>query len=219
MRYPEVIGSLVLLYRTHRHLRIRSAYGLLGFAAFSLFWSTLAFLLTGPPYHYRVAVVGLFGLLGAAGATTANLAGRLRRPRHPLPTIAAVGIIAAAFVMLWAGRDSLAYVIIGTLVLDVGVQGLHVLNQRTILELDATARSRLNSVYLIFYFIGGAAGSAAGSLAWDLDGWPGVCIAGLVIGALGGLLWAATVVREIARKRKMGEPPCPPNCSSKAATS
>lgn len=26
MRYPEVIGSLVLLYRTHRHLRIRSAH-------------------------------------------------------------------------------------------------------------------------------------------------------------------------------------------------
>src|SRR6202008_666627 len=103
--------------------------------------------------------VGLFGLLGAAGATAATLAGRLNHPRHPLPTAAAVAIIAAPFVLLWAGRDSLAYVIIGTLVLDVEVQGLHVLNQRTILDLDAAARSRLNSVYLIFYFMGGAAGS------------------------------------------------------------
>lgn len=202
MRYREVLGSLVLLYRAHHHLRVRSAYGLLGFAAFSLFWSTLAFLLTGPPYHYQVAVVGLFGLLGAAGATAATLAGRLNHPRHPLPTVAAVAIIAASFVMLWAGRDSLACVITGTLVLDVGVQGLHVLNQRTILDLDAAARSRLNSVYLIFYFMGGAAGSAGGSVAWNLDGWPGVCIAGLVIAALGGLLWAATVVGEITRKRR-----------------
>jgi hypothetical protein len=116
-----------------------------------------------------------------------------------LPTVAAVAIIAASFVMLWVGRDSLACVIIGTLVLDVGVQGLHVLNQRTILDLDATARSRLNSVYLIFYFMGGAAGAAGGSVAWNLDGWAGVCIAGLVIAALGGLLWAATVVGQISR--------------------
>ena len=48
IRYPEVLSSLVLLYRTHHHLRVRSAYGLLSFAAFSLFWTTLAFLLTGP---------------------------------------------------------------------------------------------------------------------------------------------------------------------------
>jgi predicted MFS family arabinose efflux permease len=85
MRYLEVLGSLVQLYRTHDHLRVRSAYGLLGFAAFSLFWTTLAFLLTGPHYRYQVAVVGLFGLLGAAGATAATLAGRLRHPGTRCP--------------------------------------------------------------------------------------------------------------------------------------
>jgi MFS family permease len=38
---------------------------------------------------------------------------------------------AAAFALLWVGRDSLGCVLVGVLVLDVGVQGLHVLNQRS----------------------------------------------------------------------------------------
>lgn len=202
MRYSHVLRSLAVLYRTHHHLRVRSAYGSLAFAAFSLFWSTVAFLLAGPHYHFSVAVIGLFGLLGVAGATTANLVGRFRRPRHPLPTLAAVGIIGASFIVLWAGQGSLLCVIVGILVLDIGAQGLHVLNQRTIYELDAAARSRINSVYMIFYFLGGALGSAAGSLAFGIGGWTGVCIVGLVIAALGGLLWTATVVGGMARSRR-----------------
>ena len=74
------------------------------------------------------------------------------------------------------------------------------LNEREQRDLGWTPYAWL--VYLIFYFMGGAAGSAGGSVAWNLDGWPGVCIAGLVIAALGGLLWAATVVGEITRKRR-----------------
>jgi ABC-type antimicrobial peptide transport system permease subunit len=47
------------------------------FGVFSMFWTALTFLLSGPPFSYSVSVIGLFGLAGLAGAITAQRAGRL----------------------------------------------------------------------------------------------------------------------------------------------
>ncbi|WP_437044028.1 MFS transporter [Streptomyces sp. enrichment culture] len=190
--YGQVMGSTVRLFRRSAALRVRSAYGAVGFAAFSVFWTTIALRLSQPPFGYPSAVIGLFGLLGAAGAAAANLTGRIRRPGRPLPTAIALAAIALAYTVLWAGDGSLAGVVAGVLLLDVGVQGLHVVNQRLIYDVAPAARQRANSVYMTFYFAGGAIGSAAASVMWSRSGWPGICAAGLAIAALGVLLWAAT---------------------------
>lgn len=77
VRYGRLLASVVGLVRTEPLLRLRSALGALVFATFSVLWTSLAFLLAGPPYHYGEAVIGLFGLLGAAGALAAAWSGRL----------------------------------------------------------------------------------------------------------------------------------------------
>jgi predicted MFS family arabinose efflux permease len=200
--YREALRSTVRLYRSSPVLRVRSAYGALGFAAFSVFWSTAAVRLGGAPFHLAPAAIGVFGLLGAAGAFAANLTGRVRRHRAPAPTIAAVAIIALAWAALWAGSGSLAAFVAGTLLLDVGVQALHVLNQRTIYEVEPGARNRVNSVYMTFYFFGGAAGSAAASTVQTHAGWTGVCVCGLTVTALAALLWAATTAAGSGRSGK-----------------
>lgn len=56
-------------------LRQRMVLGACGMGCFSAPWTTLAFLLSGSPYHYGKAVIGLFGLAGIAGASTAPIAG------------------------------------------------------------------------------------------------------------------------------------------------
>ena len=43
---------------------------------FSAFWSTLAVMLHGAPFHLGSAAAGAFGLAGAAGALGAPVAGR-----------------------------------------------------------------------------------------------------------------------------------------------
>ena len=49
------------------------------FGAFSVLWTTIAFLLSGSPYRYSSAVIGLFGLVGAGGILAANVAGQAGR--------------------------------------------------------------------------------------------------------------------------------------------
>ncbi|WP_330342167.1 MFS transporter [Streptomyces sp. NBC_00557] len=193
--YGEVLRSTVRIYRTHAAVRVRAAYGALGFGAFSVFWSTAALRLSRTPFDYPPAVIGLFGLLGAAGAIAANLTGRVRRHTHPLPTAFAVALIAVAFAVLLPAGDTLGGMIAGVLILDIGVQGLHVLNQRVIYDVDAEARNRVNSIYMTFDFVGGALGSAVASLMWAQAGWPGVCLTGLGITALASLLWICTSYR------------------------
>jgi predicted MFS family arabinose efflux permease len=188
--YPAILRSVLTLLRRHRTLRVRSAYGVLIFAAFSIFWTTVAFLLAGEPYGYSTTTIGLFGLIGAAGALSASGAGRLADRGHlRVPTGLFAVALTASFAALWWGASSLAGLVIGILVLDISVQGIHVLNFSAIYALDPEARSRLNSAYLTIYFAGGAAGSLAAAWAFDRVGWSGVCALGAATGVGALALW------------------------------
>jgi predicted MFS family arabinose efflux permease len=183
IRYGALLASTVTLFRTEPTLRRRILFGALGMAAFSAFWTTMAFVLSGSPYHYGVATIGLFGLVGAAGALCANLAGRWADSgRTRSTTLAFAALVAVSFAFLWLGGHGLAMMIVGILVLDVGVQGLQVTNQSIIYRLAPDARSRINSAYMVCYFVGGALGSAAASWLYGSHGWAGVCVLGAGIG-------------------------------------
>ena len=68
--YGTLLRSAARLLVTESLLRRRAVFGALGFAAFSVFWTTMAFVLAGAPYHYDDLTIGLFGLVGA-GAPSA----------------------------------------------------------------------------------------------------------------------------------------------------
>jgi hypothetical protein len=102
-----------------------------------------------------------------------------------------LGLAAASFAVLWAGRASLAALGVGVALLDAGVQSSRLSNQAVVLGLQAEARNRINAVYMVTYFAGGALGTALGALAWSEAGWAGVCGAGGTLAAAGvGALWA-----------------------------
>lgn len=56
---------------------------------FTMFWTSLTFLLSAPPFSFSVAVIGLFGLVGLAGAAAAQRVGRLNDRGLGLPIIGA----------------------------------------------------------------------------------------------------------------------------------
>ena len=73
---------------------------------------------------------------------------------------------------------------VGILLLDIAVQGLQITNQSIIYALAPEKRSRINSAYMVCYFLGGATGSLLGGLAYASGGWTATCLLGGGIGLL-----------------------------------
>ena len=197
LSYPRLVGSVLALLRDEPVLRARAVLGGLLFAGFSVFWTTLAFLLAGPRYGYGTATIGLFGLIGAAGAFAANLSGKLSdRGAGHWVTWGGVVLLLASWVLLAAAPQSLPALVTGILLLDVAVQGMHIGNQHVIYQLDPAARNRITSAYVTCYFIGGALGSTLGAAAYAGGGWDSVALAGGGL-ALLTLAWCALTVRRV----------------------
>ncbi|HEU5151670.1 MAG TPA: MFS transporter [Iamia sp.] len=198
--YGAVLASTVRLLRDLPGLRRAALLGALGFATFSVFWTTVSFHLAAEPFGWGDGAIGLLGLVGAAGAVCATLAGRLADRGLAAPSrIGAAAAVGASFALLWAGRHSVAAIVVGVVVLDVGVQGIQVLNQTIIYELAPEARSRITSAYMTLYFAGGALGSAVGAAAYDAGGWARACALGAALGVAAVVVAAYAQVRGVPR--------------------
>jgi predicted MFS family arabinose efflux permease len=178
--YRALARSLVTLFRGEPVIRDAALLGALTFAAFSAFWTTLAFRLREPPLDSGSAVAGAFGLIGLVGAGVAPLAGRRADRQHPRETIgvALLGNIAAWIVLLALGH-TLWGIAVGVLLLDAATQAAQVSNQARVYALPVEAHSRYNTIYMVCYFVGGSLGSAGAVLAWDAARWNGVCAVAL----------------------------------------
>jgi predicted MFS family arabinose efflux permease len=185
LSYGKLLGSLWHLAVELPGLREASLTGAAMMGAFSLFWSMLSLLLAGAPFHLGPQAAGLFGIVGAAGALVAPWVGKLADRHGSRAVISlAIGLVAVSFVIFGLSSTSIVGLVAGVVVLDVGVQSAQISNQSRIYALKPEARSRVNTVYMVCYFIGGAAGSTAGAIAWPAFGWTGVCVAGLIFAVL-----------------------------------
>jgi predicted MFS family arabinose efflux permease len=182
LSYRKLMQSLPELIYSQPVLREASIIGALSFGAFSAFWSSLTFLLEQPPYHYGSQVAGMFGLVGIVGAVAAPGIGKLADQKSPR-LAAGLGItitIFAFLVFLFFGYHIWGLVI-GVILLDLGTQSTLVSNQTRIYNLLPEAQSRLNTVYMVSYFTGGALGSILSTYSWSWLQWNGVCLVGLSI--------------------------------------
>jgi len=193
MSYRALLRSVLDLVREEPVLRQRMGLGAAALGCFSILWTPIAFLLSGPPYHYGTAIIGLFGVAGLAGAAIAPVAGRLAdRGRGRSTTLGAILALLGSWALLAPAAHSLAALIAGIVLLDLGSLALHISNQSAIYALRPRARSRLNTAYMVAYFVGGAVMSAAASLIYSVAGWGGVCVLGAATAAAALCLWLVT---------------------------
>jgi predicted MFS family arabinose efflux permease len=193
MSYRALLRSVLTLVREEPVLRHRMALGAVAMGCFSILWTAIAFLLSGPPYHYGSAVIGLFGLAGLAGAIAAPRMGRLAdRGYGRYATLGAILILLASWGLLALGGHWLGALIAGVVLLDLGAQALHISNQSAIYALRPEVHSRLNTAYMVAYFGGGAVMSAATSLAFSAARWNGVCVLGAITATAGLAVWLRT---------------------------
>jgi len=193
LRYAPLLRSVLSLIAEQPVLRQRMALGALVFAGFSVLWTSIAFLLARAPYHYGAGVIGLFGLAGLGGALIAPLVGRLADRGHDrlalfIPLVATL----ASWGLLALGGSSLPALIAGIVVLDLGIQGVHINNQNAIYQLQPDARSRLTTAYMVSFFIGGVLGSLLSTTVYGAAGWDTTCLLGAVIALTALAGWSLT---------------------------
>lgn len=180
--YGQLLASLGTLWQRHTSLRRATlAQGLLS-VGFSAFWSTLAVMLHGAPFHLGSTAAGAFGLAGAAGALAAPIAGRLADRRGPERVtrlgagLAALSFAAMALAPWMSPAAQLCLLVACAIGFDLGVQAALIAHQTIVYGIDPGARSRLNAVLMVGMFIGMAAGAALGSLLLEQWGWMGVTV-------------------------------------------
>ena len=173
--YRSLMASMGTLIKEQPALRIASVRGALCFACFSAFWTTLTILMK-ENFDKGSDVVGLFGLVGAFGALAAGAMGRLsdKMDAYKLSTFTLLSIV-ISFVLFWFSGHSLIGIIIGVIIMDMGVQATHISNQTLVYALKPEARNRLNTIYMVTYFIGGSLGTFLAAQAWKYYQWGGVC--------------------------------------------
>jgi predicted MFS family arabinose efflux permease len=109
--------------------------------------------------------------------------------------IAIIATIAGYALLLFFGR-MLPGLIAGIVLIDIGVQSGHVANQSRIYGLVPAARSRINTFYMVAFFVGGALGSYFGPLGFNQGGWTGFCAIPLTV-----LLFALVYFIRAERRR------------------
>lgn len=177
--YAKLMKSLWFYLKTEPTLRLATLRGALAFGSLSAFWTTFVFLMEDS-FNYGSAIAGGFGLFGIAGALGATVVGKLnnRVDRRKLIITGAILIIISWLVFL-ISPHSIIGLIIGVILIDLGVQSVHITNQNIVFSKNTEARNRVNTIYMVGFFIGGAAGTSLGSLAWNYMGWTGVSLVGL----------------------------------------
>ena len=196
--YHRLVSSSFALLGTFPELRRRAWFGATVFAANSVLWSTLAYHLSATPFHYSNAIIGLFGLLGVAGVLAANAAGhQADHDRSHRSTVVAAVLVTGSFGVLLLGHATVWLLGLGIILLDAGVQGMQITNQSIIYSLAPDMRSRINSIYMVCFFVGASLGSLGAGYTYSHDGWTGTCLLGLGIGVITvvpALVWRPALV-------------------------
>lgn len=188
-RFVDLMSSircLVSQYPLAVTYSLRSAFA---FGSLLGMWGCLAFRMAEEPYCVGSDVIGRLGICGIAGALTASNVGKYV-PRIGVDRMHAIGmsLIALSWLLLWVFDYSYVGIIAGIVIIDIGMQCIQLSNQSATMKLCPEASSRMNTIFMVTYFIGGSLGTFFIGSMWSLYGWTGTCLSGLAMIGLSSLV-------------------------------
>jgi predicted MFS family arabinose efflux permease len=179
--YGSLMKSLWFYLKSESTLRLAALRGALAFAGLSAFWTTLVFLMEDS-FGYGSGVTGAFGLLGIVGALAAVVVGKMNNKISSYKIILFGSLLLIlSWVIFLVSANSILGLVIGVILIDMGLQALHITNQNIIFSNNPEARNRVNTIYMVGFFIGGAIGTTLGAIAWEQFKWTGVAVLGIFL--------------------------------------
>lgn len=183
--YKELMRSVGHLAKTQPILQLASFRGAMAFGSMCALFTTLVFHMEKPPFNAGASVVGSFGLAGAVGALAAAKVGKLQKFLDINRIISySLLVVLGSWAFTYFGGETYWGLIVGVILVDLGVQSSHIMNQTNYFLIKSNAVNRLNTVYMVCYFIGGSLGTWLASIAWQYAQWDGVCFVGASFGLL-----------------------------------
>ena len=170
--YVGLLQSTIHQLKRFSLLRRTALTGMLAFGTLSAFWVTLTFYLSDSPFNYSAPTIGMFGLLAAAGALAAPVFGKLADKGSPSKSLLFSTLLTlVSILVLKVFPGSIAAIWVTVVLMDIGIQATQVTNIALIYTLDEKANSRINTIYMTSYFIGGALGSFIAIQLFNRGGW------------------------------------------------
>ncbi len=176
---------------------------LVSFGAFGAFSSTfnyLPFYLTGPPFQVSTKIVTMLYLTYLAGIIVGPLAGNLSNRIGNGTTMILGSLVFAAALAITLIQSKIA-IVAALIGVCAGFSAIHAAAAGALNRKLTKGRGRANSLYLLFYYMGGAVAITLSGYAYCWAGWRSVVTLSLVM----LLLPCSTGFRE-RRLEKKGRP-------------
>jgi YNFM family putative membrane transporter len=174
----KAVGFLELVTRGDSLPIYLVAFG--AFFVFSSVFNFLPFYLSGPPFGARTEVITLMYLCYVIGIMVGPLAGKLSNRIGNGSTMALGAVIFAVSIGVTLIQSMFA--ILGSLMgVCAGFFAVHAAAAGSLNRKLTSSRGRANSLYVLFYYLGGAAGITLSGFAYLHAGWPGVAGLGAVM--------------------------------------
>ena len=195
----ETVGFLALLGRPDL-LRI-FAVAFFGFFVFSAMFNYLPFYVSGPPLRASVHLITLLYLAYVVGIIVGPLSGKLsNRLGAGLTMILGSALLALAIALTLV--PSLPVIAVSLAGMCGGFFAIHASAVGSLNRRLTSSRGRANSLYVLLYYLGGAAGISATGAAYVRWGWRGVVVLGIAILAVP----LSVGIAELAQQKKNASP-------------
>ena len=171
-------GFLAILKRRELRRTFLVAFG--AFFVFSSGFNYLPFYLAGPPFFESVRNITFMYLAYVVGIAIGPVAGAIS---NRLGNGAAMmgGALIFGLALALTLIKSVAVIALALLLICGGFFTIHASAAGSLNRRLTGGRGRANSLYVLFYYLGGACGITASGWAYGLGGWHGVVALGLVV--------------------------------------
>lgn len=197
--FGSLMKSIRQLVKDHPRSMLYSIRSSFAFGSMLGLWACLAFRMKEAPFFADSDTVGMLALCGVAGALTASNVGKYI-PRYGVERINGIGssLMVLAWLIMYLLQNTYAGMIAGIIIIDIGMQCIQLSNQSATMRLCPEATSRMNTIYMVTYFIGGSFGTFLAGTMWSLYGWGGAVATGLGLMAVSIMI---TVMRHAVKFR------------------
>lgn len=176
LNYFKLLWSIIVMIPKHPLLVQAMLISFFTSATFTSFWTTLTFLLAGPPYYYEPLIIGLFALIGIAVMVFAPLYAKNVTDKFVPSFSVLVGLTCCLIGITlgtYIGTFTVAGPILQAAFLDFGMQTAQIANRSAIYSIAPKARNRVNTAFMVATFCGQLMGTSAGNHIYASHGWIG----------------------------------------------